>query len=189
MKKILLVAMSSFACTAYAGLSDVVSQCDVCHINNGISTDFNVPTIAGISAANLSDNLYEYQQEERPALEMNDTNMIKEAKKLDEAMVEKVAEYYAAIEFVPAKQEFNPKMVIPGSKIHKAKCEKCHTNGGSVADDEASILAGQHSAYLKTQIAQFVSGERQVDQSMIDALAAMNDKYITALLDYYASQQ
>jgi len=189
MKKIVLVAISSLAFNAYADLNDVIKQCDSCHGNGGISTDVNVPTIAGIAAINISDALSQYQAEERPALEINGNDMIKESKKLDEETIEQLADYYAEKEFVPAQQAFNAKMVKPGAKIHKAKCEKCHSSGGSAADDEASILAGQHSAYLKEQIAQFVSGERQVDQSMVDALSAMNDKYINALLAYYASQQ
>ena len=188
MRKLLLIA-SVLAFSANADVSEMVKECDSCHGVNGVSTNPDVPTIAGLAAFNTVDAILLYQDGARPALQIDGNDMNKVSENLDEETAEALGEYYAAQTFVPAAQAFDEKYAAAGAKIHKAKCEKCHSEGGSVADDEASILAGQWAPYMKASITSFVNGEREGDEGMIESLQAMSEKHIDALIAFYASQQ
>jgi len=188
MRKIFMLA-GVMAFAANANVADLAKECDSCHGANGVSTNPEVPSIAGLAAFNTADAFALYQDGARPAKDIDGNDMAKVAAGLDDETIEAIAEYYAEKSFVPAAQAFDEKLAAAGAKIHKAKCEKCHSEGGSVADDEASILAGQWSPYLKASIASFVAGEREGDEGMVDSLKAMSDKHIDALIAFYASQQ
>ena len=57
-----------------------------------------------------------------------------------------------------------------------------------MAEDEASILAGQPKGYLLTSLQEFKAGKRSNDEKMNKAIIAMSDADL-ALAEYYASQQ
>lgn len=58
-----------------------------------------------------------------------------------------------------------------------------------MAEDEASILAGQPKGYLLTSLQEFKAGKRSNDEKMNKAIIAMSDADLKALAEYYASQQ
>lgn len=179
-------------------LDALIESCDGCHGDNGVSQWNDVPTIAGIDAFVHSDALWVYQEKGRPcamgAFRQGDTsrpetNMCDVAAELSDEQIEAIAERYAALPFVPAKQDFDPALAEKGKAIHDSECKRCHSDGGSNPEDEASILAGQWMGYLEATFAEYAAGEREQPDKMkakMDALSAEDTK---ALIHYYASQQ
>lgn len=183
----------------HAGDIESISQsCDECHGSGGVSQWDDVPTIAGIDAFVHSDALYMYRDKERPCpsseYRLGDTgraatSMCEVVADFDDDTIESLAEHYAALDFVAAKQDFDPALAGKGESIHDSECAKCHSDGGSNAEDEASILAGQWMGYLRNSFAEFKSGDRMQPEKMQEKLDGIGDADIEALAHYYASQQ
>ena len=75
----------------------------------------------------------------------------------------------------------------PGSA---SDCEKCHTDGGSYAGDDAGLLAGQWIGYLEQVFADYAAGERSMmEDKMKEKVEALDEASMKALIHYYASQQ
>ena len=184
---------------ALAGnFDDVVETCNGCHGDNGTSQWSDVPTIAGIDAFVHSEALYIYRDEGRPCAKSKyrqgdtsrpETSMCEIAADLDDEMIEQLAGHYAALPFVPARQDFDAALAATGEAIHDRDCSRCHSDGGSNPDDEASILAGQWMDYLRVTFAQYASGEREQPNKMKEKLDSLSAADVEALLHYYASQQ
>jgi sulfide dehydrogenase cytochrome subunit len=194
-----LSALLIFGASAQAGdLDAIIAECNDCHGPAGVSENTDVPTIAGIPEFVHSDALYIYRDEERPcassAFRHGDTSrpettMCAVVADLDDDTIDAVAAHYAELPFVPAKQEFDAALAATGKAIHEEHCDKCHSDGGSNPDDEASILAGQWMGYLETTFAQYAADERDQPSSMRDKMEALSDADEAALIHYYASQQ
>ncbi|MDJ0698579.1 MAG: c-type cytochrome [Woeseiaceae bacterium] len=197
--RIAIPACMLLAINALAGdLDAIIEDCNGCHGDNGVSQWTDVPTIAGIDAFVHSDALYIYRDNERPCAESEyrqgdtskpATTMCAVVADFDDDTIDAVAEHYAALPFVAAKQDFDADKAAAGKAIHDAQCDKCHSDGGSNPDDEASILAGQWMGYLKTTFAQYAADERDQPSSMRDKMAALSEADTEALIHYYASQQ
>ncbi|WP_218753762.1 c-type cytochrome [Vibrio parahaemolyticus] len=192
-----LAISSVLASHSLASPSELISQheCEACHGPNGVSSDTNIPTIAGIPEFNFFDQMLRYL-EGRPSASVNhvygDTSqkkgdMVTIVKSLSEAQIEELAKHYAGLEFVPAKQSFDQALAMKGKAIHAKSCENCHSDGGSNALDEASVLAGQQKGYLATTLQQFKQGKRSVDKKMDEAFKGLSSDDINALVEYYAS--
>ena len=198
MKKLIGLLLLTSA-TAYAGeVPDYIKQCADCHGNNGISTESDVPIIAGASATYIADSLFAYQDESRIAVESKfrdgditraATDMQKISKDLTEAQIEEIAEYFAGLPFVAAKQDFDAALAAKGAKVHKSRCKKCHEDGGSSVDDDSGILAGQWTPYLREAFKLYLSGERNMEKKMKVKMDKLNGDQVEALLNFYASQQ
>ncbi|WP_218744543.1 c-type cytochrome [Vibrio parahaemolyticus] len=192
-----LAISSVLASHSLASPSELISQheCEACHGPNGVSSDTNIPTIAGIPEFNFFDQMLRYL-EGRPSASVNhvygDTSqkkgdMVTIVKSLSEAQIEELAKHYAGLEFVPAKQSFDQALAMKGKAIHAKSCENCHSDGGSNALDEASVLAGQQKGYLATTLQQFKQGKRSVDKKMDEAFKGLSADDLNALVEYYAS--
>jgi cytochrome subunit of sulfide dehydrogenase len=181
---------------AFAAAPAAAQECEACHGPNGVSTDKNIPIIAGMSAFYLDGELQAYQKGLRPCPKTKfpkdpakpATDMCTVAKKLSPADVTAVDKYFASQQFVPATQSFDPKLAAIGKQIHSEDCELCHTNGGSVADDDAGILAGQWMPYLQETFKEYQSGKRQIPDKMKPKITALTPDKINALVQYYASE-
>ncbi|KPK55537.1 MAG: hypothetical protein AMS21_13535 [Gemmatimonas sp. SG8_38_2] len=203
MKRLISIAISLtlglFASTSMAGdLDAVVENCNGCHGNDGVSQWADVPTIAGVSEFVHSDALYIFRDEGRPCTESKyrqgdtsrpATTMCAVVADMSDDMIEEVAAYYAALPFVPAKQEFDAALAAAGKAIHDAECDRCHSEGGANPDDDAGILAGQWAGYLTDTFAEYRAGEREQPKKMEEKLNALSDDDVKALIHYYASQQ
>ena len=184
---------------ATANVLDDIEQCDGCHGENGVSTESDVPTIAGMSPFIIEEYLFMYRDDARPCpkskfrsgdTERPATDMCAVSKELGEDVISELAEFYGSKEFVAATQEFDAEKAAAGAKIHKRDCEKCHADGGSYADDDAGILAGRWMPYLEQAIANLASGEREMlEEKMRKKIEAQDTESISVLLHYYASQQ
>ena len=198
--------LASLSCTiwlaiplANADVMDDIEQCNGCHGEDGVSTESDVPSIAGVSPFIIEEYMFEYRDDARPCRESKyrtgdtdrpATDMCAVAKELSEDEIPEIAEYYSSKEFVPAPQQFDAEAATVGAKIHKRNCEKCHSDGGSYADDDAGILAGQWMPYLKLVFADYATGQRgMMDDKMKEKIDALDADSISALIHYYASLQ
>jgi sulfide dehydrogenase cytochrome subunit len=181
-----------------ADLDAVVENCNSCHGNDGVSQWTDVPTIAGIPEFVHSDALYVFRDEARPCTETQykqgdtsrpATTMCAVTADLSDDMIDEVAAYYAGLPFVAAKQDFDAGLAEAGKAVHEAECDRCHSEGGSNPEDEASILAGQQMGYLMDTFAEYRAGEREQPQKMEEKVSALSDDDVKALVHYYASQQ
>ena len=203
MKRLISIAISLtlglFASVSMAGdLEAAVENCNGCHGDDGVSQSTDVPTIAGIPEFVHADALYIFRDEARPCTETeykqgdnsgSSTTMCAVAADLSDDMIDELAAYYAEKTFVPAKQDFDAALAEAGKAIHEAECDRCHSEGGSNAEDEASILAGQQMGYLEDTFAEYRAGEREQPKKMEEKLSALSDDDVKALVNYYASQQ
>jgi sulfide dehydrogenase cytochrome subunit len=203
MKRLISIAISLtlglFASVSMAGdLESAVENCNGCHGDGGVSQWNDVPTIAGIPEFVHSDALYIFRDEARPCTEIEykqgdtsrpATSMCAVTADLSDDMIDELAAHYAAMDFVPAKQDFDAALAEAGKAIHDAECDRCHSEGGSNPEDEASILSGQHMGYLEETFAEYRAGEREQPKKMEEKLSALSDDDVKALVHYYASQQ
>ena len=176
----------------------LAKPCEDCHGNKGVSRWDDVPTIAGISAPVHGDFLFAYQDKTRPCRASKfrqgdtarpETDMCAVAAKLSDADVEALAQHFAALPFVAAKQPFDAAKAAAGKALHERDCAKCHANGGRNADDDASILGGQHLKYLQQALADLRSGKREASKKMAEKLKPWSDADAEAVIHYYASLQ
>jgi len=193
----ILPTLAALAALVFAG-SAAANGCADCHGKDGASTESDVPSIGGLSEAYLNDAMATYRDSKRPCAESAyragdkkrpKTDMCKIAAKESADDTARLAKEFAAKPFVKAKQKFDAARAATGKKIHDTACEKCHSEGGSVADDDAGILAGQWMPYLKDTFAQYMKGARPQPEKMKVKFNALKPDEQEALLHYYASQQ
>ncbi len=187
-----------FSVASAADIDALMEDCNGCHGDNGVSQWGDVPTIAGIDAFGTADALFMFREEERPCSESEyrqgdtsrvATTMCAVAADLSDDDIEALGDAYAELEFVAAVQDFDAALAEAGAAIHEQRCDKCHSEGGSNVEDEASILSGQWMAYLENSFADYLSGDRDQDKKMKEKLTALSADDISALLHFYASQQ
>jgi sulfide dehydrogenase cytochrome subunit len=184
---------------ARADVDAIAAGCGDCHGANGVSSESDVPTIAGVSAFVTEDYLYNYRDKARPChetkyrggdLDRPATDMCEIAAALSEDDMTAIAEHYASLPFTAAKQDFDAALAAVGESIHKRDCAKCHTDNGSNPDDDAGILAGQWMPYLQQVFADYMAGDREyAEDKMQEKLAELSAADIEALINFYGSQQ
>ena len=172
------------------GASDAMlaNTCAGCHGTDGASSGPAIPTIAGLSNDYFIDIMQGYAEGTVPA-----TIMDRIAQGYSEDEIKQLAKFYIAKPFVKAKQDFDPKLVKEGGKLHDKYCEKCHAEGGQSAEDDAGVMAGQWTPYLMYQFEDFNAGHREapkkMDKKMKQMLSKEGKSALDALTSYYASQQ
>jgi len=191
----LLIFLSGQA--AADGLEARIAGCNECHGPLGVSNWNKVPTIAGQPPAYISASLRSYQQWDRPCVKTDypeeagkrpPTDMCKISEELTDEEFDALGAYYAAQAFVAANQPFDVAQAEIGGDLHEIHCETCHAMGGTISA-RGPILAGQWAPYLRTAIAQALSGEHLVPPVMEDRLTDFSTEDIEALVNFYASQQ
>ncbi len=187
-----LLLIGGAACAAPAPA--LLSQCAECHGEKGVSTHKDVPSIAAMSSFYFEGQITAYQKAQRPCpkstVAKTPTDMCEVSKKLDAAQIKDLGAYYAAQTWAPVAQPgLDAAKIAAGKSIHTANCENCHTKGGSVADDDAGIVAGQWLPYLDLTMQDYKSGKRAMPDKMkpkIDKLSAADSE---AVAQYYASEK
>jgi sulfide dehydrogenase cytochrome subunit len=193
----LLVAACFGASLPAAAAPAKASGCADCHGKDGISTHRDMPSIAGMSPLALEDQLAAYKAKARPCAKVEfvagdhpkgaKDDMCAIADKLSDAEIAELAGHFAALPFVPFKNAVDATKAAAGKKYHDTNCEKCHTQGGSLADDDASILAGQPKGYLVQAMKELRAGEREQDKKMAPKIKALKDADAEALIEFYAN--
>jgi cytochrome c553 len=188
----LAAAALALAPLSSAGAPAAAAGCADCHGKDGVSTTVDIPTIAGISAFALEEQLGQYKAKERPCEKVKDKNgkmgdMCTIAGKLSDADITAVAAHFSSLKFVPFKNTFDPAKAAMGKKVHATNCEKCHSEGGSLAEDDASILAGQPKGYLVLALKELRAKQRPMDEKMAPKIKALTDAEVEALIEFFAS--
>lgn len=195
---IVLIAISLPGISLSSDLDAIIESCADCHGDNGVSKWDDVPTIAGVDSFVGSEALFIYRDKARPCAKsefrQGDTSrpaadMCEIVRDFSDEMIEDIAAHFSELPFVAAKQNFNAMAAAAGKTIHEQSCERCHSDGGSNADDEAGILAGQWSGYLRTAFREYASGEREQLDKMKEAMDPLSADDVEALINFYASQQ
>lgn len=182
---LLAVGMGLVAGAAGANSHQLVYKCTVCHGADGISTDTAYPTIAGLPVALQVDAINGYRRGTRDCGPV--PRMCKVAQNLTDAEIVKLAEYFAALPFLPADQPFDAALAERGKHLHEDYCEVCH--GDNPGDARKGILKGQMAGYLRYALQQYRNGHRKQPPSMRRATDGLSDADIDALVDFYASSR
>ncbi len=188
-----LAVMVAMPAASFAdGAAIAKDKCGACHGDDGNSSDPKVPSIAGFSAVTITDMLEAYRSGDRKGDKYkpkngDETDMNEVAKNLGEADAQAVAEFFAKQTFKKAPNQFDAALAKKGAKIHDKRCEKCHSEGGTLADDDAAILGGQWKEYLEEEFRKLSAGERPMPKKMKKKFKKLNDEQKKALIEYYAS--
>jgi sulfide dehydrogenase cytochrome subunit len=201
MKKLIPLTAASLLFGFSAASADVdalMQGCNDCHGDGGVSQWSDMPSIAGLPEFVIADYLYIYQEEGRPCGDSEyrqgdtsrpATNMCAVTADLSEDDIDGLAAAYGAMDWVKAKQDFDAGLAAAGEAVHAKNCDRCHSEAGTVADDEASMLGGQQMGYLRNAFAQFSSGDREQPAKMKEKFDELSDEDKEALVNYYGSIQ
>lgn len=169
-----------------ASASMLANTCAGCHGTGGNSAGPASPSIAGMSKTYLSEMMNQFKAGETPA-----TIMDRIAKGYSEEEIELISDFYSKKKYVAAAQTTDAGLVKKGAKLHDKYCEKCHSEQGTLADDDSGFLGGQWAGYLQMTMADFRSGDREMTKKMKKKVNQMikkkGDASFDSLLHYYAS--
>jgi len=192
-----LLAAALLASTplANAETPSQLQNCVGCHGENGISKNSDIPIIAGASAFFLENQLFLFRDEGRPCAgelfsQQEDPpadNHCALATDWSDADIAALAGYFSELPHHSAEQSVDAALAQTGKAIHERSCDRCHAEGGSLALDDAGILAGQWRPYLIRTLKSFRAEERWQEEKMAEATATLSDDDIKALAEYYVS--
>lgn len=197
LRVLVMAASLALVPIAAAGAPTKAAGCADCHGKDGVSTHQDMPTIAGMPSISQEDQLAAYRNKERPCAKVKfvsgthpadaKDDMCTIASKLSDAEITEIADYYVGLKFVPFKNTVDPAKAAAGKKYHATNCEKCHSKGGSSAEDDAGILAGQPKAYLVVAMKELRAGERPMQEKKAPKIKALKDADAEALIEFYAN--
>jgi sulfide dehydrogenase cytochrome subunit len=192
-----LFGLSPATSVQAADIDKLVDTCTQCHERDGASHDPNMPIIGGYSESYIISSMTAYKKEVRscPEIEyiskdknIKSTDMCRISSDLSEQDIELLAQYYASKRFRRANQDYDSELARKGALIHERDCEKCHSEDGGIASDDAGILAGQWKPYLKQQFFAFYAEKRKLSKKMKPKFNKLDKTEIEALLNFYASR-
>lgn len=181
---------------AWADAAKLAESCVSCHGKDGASNEADVPNIGGLSAEFFSGAMKAYKSKERPCVETKirsgdkkgtKTDMCAVVKDISEADINALSKTFAEKKFVRTAQKFDAALAKKGKDVHEKNCEKCHSENGTLASDDAGMLAGQKMAYLKEQTEFFLGGKRVMPKKMKPKLEGLDKSEVEAVLNFYAS--
>ena len=164
----------------------LVNTCEGCHGGKGVSHGPSIPTIAGLSSTYFVETMEGYKTGDVPS-----TIMGRLAKGYTSEEFAQMAEYFAKQEYVGAKgQKVDEAKAQKGAKLHDKYCEKCHSEAGTLAEDDAGFLQGQWKPYLAAQMMDYQNKDRKATKKMKKKLKKLHKKHgpagIEALIEYYS---
>ena len=211
----LMVAGAAFvnlasAADAKMATSDMlVNTCVACHGTSGVSAGPAIPSLAGLTRNYLIGAMLAYKfHDDEEALEKTidergeafedveafprySTIMSRLASGYTVEEIEVIADYFAAQEPQPVSQEADPAMAEAGRKLHNAKCDKCHEDGGFSPKDDVGLLAGQWVPYLRYTFQDYADGKRAMPKKMKTKMKEVREEYgekgFEQLIHYYGS--
>ena len=181
--------------TLYAAdIVSLVQMCEGCHGKDGNSSQPDVPIIAGFSYEGFLNTMDVFRVNERIALAFHkpgepETVMNEIAQALSDEDVINLADYFSKRPFRAAEQKVDLELAGRGEILHKQKCERCHRQNGAEPVEDAAILAGQWTPYLRRQFENILSGKRLVPRSMLRRVRNLPAEDIEALLNFYAMER
>lgn len=168
----------------------VKTRCAMCHGADGQSLSPQYPKLAAQSPEYLVKQLFNFKTGQRPSTVMQEmTNQ------LSAAEIRALADYYSLQRSAP-QRDTDLELAAVGRYIYfrgnpYSKVSACVTCHGVYAGGSAQLprLAGQHAAYLETQLNNFRQKLRVNDQAMHSVVAALTEFEIKAVAQYLASQE
>lgn len=172
--------------------------CAACHGSNGIGTSPVYPNLAGQNFNYILKQLEDFRSGARKNSIMSAMAMTILPSK-DHANLKDIAAYFAQLKpmwaHASAGAAADHEQIELGKSIYQhgvarkniPACAACHELGGEGNDPMAiPVLAGQHAAYLVTQLEQFASGARHNTPGHVMHMIArqMNAKQEAALAAY-----
>ncbi len=204
----------SFLNIAWAGQTASPSMlsdtCLGCHGPSGVSVGPAIPTISGMSDLYIVGAMLAYKYdndadkideiieadpdfEDVEFFERTSTVMNRIAKGYSEEEIKIIAKHFSELPFKGQKQNVDAGQAKTGAKLHEKYCEKCHEDGGSLAEDDAGVLAGQWVPYLEYTMADYANGDRAQPKKMKKKIQEMQeahgDKAVGELIQFYANQK
>jgi sulfide dehydrogenase cytochrome subunit len=170
----------------------VKEKCAGCHGLEGHSKYAKVPNIAGFSAETIKVMLEEYKSKDRIGDKFKpeggeETDMNAVTKDMSKDDIIAYAKYFAAQKFMPNKGQFDAALAKRGAKLHDMKCEKCHSDGATNPEDDASLLAGQTREYLTRAFEKMKAGDQPMPRKMKKKFKKLKDGDFQKLIEYYVS--
>lgn len=163
----------------------ISETCAGCHGDNGVSTGPATPSIAGMSSAYIVEAMEGFAKGER-----NSTIMGRIAKGYSADEFKQMGDYFSKQKAGTAKQDADDAAAKKGEKLHEKYCEKCHSEGGTLADDDAGILKGQWKQYLQWSLDDSLAGKREMPKKMMKKLKKLHKKEgddgLKAVIEFYA---
>jgi cytochrome c553 len=179
---------------AYANAADVAegkrladASCAGCHGANGISSNKDVPHLAGQRPGYLYLELRAYQSGAR-----GDSAMGAVVKNLNDSALVKAAAYYASLD--PAQPSATAKPAPPqvdpaqAGKAATAACAGCHGDTGISKMPGTPSLVGLDPKYFVAAMKGYKSGQRKNDV-MKSVISAVSDADLSNMALYYALQK
>jgi len=156
--------------------------CVACHGAGGNSTDAAVPSLAAQPAQFIATQLYFFREGNR-----RDPQMSPLAANLSNAQMNELAAYFAKQAPASAPRRTSPENLAEGRRLaEQHHCVQCH-GAKLLGLQHIPRLAGQQSAYLKTQLRAFKARTRaDLDGTMTSAAQPLSEKDIEVLADYLA---
>jgi sulfide dehydrogenase cytochrome subunit len=165
----------------------MTATCAGCHGVDGTSTGLATPTIAGLPVDYFVDAMGAYKKDAKPS-----TVMARIAKGYSDEEIQAMARHFLAKPFGRPEQKTDLAKVEAGKALAAKYCGTCHEDEGRVAEG-VGVLAGQKLTYMKYSVADFLSGDREMEKRQkqkFDALLAEQGRdAFDAVLHYYASRQ
>ncbi len=189
---------------------EINETCAGCHGEKAEGTmDGEYPRLAGLPEAYIAEQLRSFKHRERMNIPMVPYTTERE---LPEEDIQQIARYLQQMELpthMPPEEDtsissyerlllsqfivniplFKEGDAVAGKRYYQRECETCHGSEGlGNAAKLIPRLAGQHSEYLKRQMAQFRDGSRLHDSSQDDqkAFALLGEKAALDILAYLA---
>lgn len=182
MKKHLIVGaalLAAFVTGAVQAQAPVQAQdCVACHGADGISSSPAWPNLAGQHETYLAQQLKAMRSGER-----SNPLMTAFVQNLSDEDIRILASWYSTQQ--PAVAANGDAALVERGRQLAGACSACHGYAGKPVADEWPILAGQHAAYLQTQLQAYKRGER-IHPLMQAAVAQLPEKEFAALAAYYS---
>ncbi|SMM99307.1 cytochrome c class I [uncultured Candidatus Thioglobus sp.] len=159
--------------------------CAGCHGTNGASNGPAIPSLAGLSKDYLVEAMQAYKEDEK-----NPTIMNRIAKGYSDKEFELMGDFFSAQKVHRiTNQPYDNAKAVEGKKLHEKYCSACHSEGGTVTDDEVGLLSGNSAYFLRFALADFQDGVRDMPKKMKKQIKKMLKKDKDAfdkLIHYYS---
>ncbi|MCY7369815.1 MAG: cytochrome c4 [Polaromonas sp.] len=180
------LAFAALALPVHAGLEEGRAKaqvCAACHGADGNSPSPEIPSLAGQPAQFIVSALYMFREGRRVNAQMTPF-----VEKLSNADLNDLSLFYASLRLAP------PKLKMPDDQVARARavteknnCVACHTPT-FVGQQHIPRVAGQHKAYLLTQLKGFKAGTRaDIDGTMTSAAQGLAADELELVADYLSS--
>jgi len=187
----MMASVSSFAKGDAAKGKTLAASCGACHGADGNSSNPDWPKLAGQGEGYLVKQLMDFRSGARKNAVMG----AQAAMIASDEDVEHIAAYFASQQSTAGAGDKDKveegRLIYKGGKVSAkiTACAACHGPTGT-GNDAAKFprIAGQHTAYLLSQLKAFRSGERANDagKMMQNIASKMSDKDMAAIVEYVA---